>query len=234
MPPAPPVAAAAACELRRFEGTPFTVCRFDARSQRLELMLDGPDGRPLRSFAALEAALGPRAAAVRFAINGGMYDEAGVPIGLYVEDGKERKSLNRRQGPGNFHMMPNGVFAVDRQGRVSVTSTASFRSQVPAPRWATQSGPMLVIDGRLHPAFDADGQSQLVRNGIGVGDARTAYFVISEEGVSFGRFARFFRDALGCSDALYLDGTVSSLWDPGAGRQDAYSQLGPLIVAFAD
>jgi uncharacterized protein YigE (DUF2233 family) len=91
---------------------------------------------------------------------------------------------------------------------------------------------MLVIDGKLHPRFDADGQSQLVRNGVGVRDSRTAFFVISEEGVSFGRFARFFRDALKAPDALYLDGSVSSLWDPGAGRQDGYSGLGPMIVVF--
>ena len=50
--------------------------------------------------------------------------------------------------------------------------------------------------------------------------------------MAFGRMARFFRDGLGCSDALYLDGTVSSLWDPGAGRKDSYSSLGPMIAVF--
>ena len=98
--------------------------------------------------------------------------------------------------------------------------------------WATQSGPMLVLDGRIHPRFSADGESRLVRNGVGVADPRTAFFVISEDPVSFGRLARFFRDALGCRDALFLDGTVSSLWDPSAARQDGYASLGPLIAVF--
>lgn len=176
--------------------------------------------------------LGGEVRALRFAMNAGMYDEEGRPIGLYVEGGAPRHRLNLRQGPGNFHLLPNGVFAVDDRGRVSVTPSRLFARTKRPVRWATQSGPMLVIGGKLHPRFDTDGPSRLVRNGVGVAGPRTAWFAISEEGVSFGRFARLFRDALGCTDALYLDGTVSSLWDPGAGRKDGYSSLGPMIAVF--
>ncbi|HEX8225815.1 MAG TPA: phosphodiester glycosidase family protein [Allosphingosinicella sp.] len=195
------------------------------------MFLDGSSG-PLRSFEALEARLGGDARALRFAMNAGMYDEQGRPIGLYVENAVQRRRLNLRAGPGNFHLLPNGVFAVDDRGRVSVTPSRLFARTTRAARWATQSGPMLLIGGKLHPRFDADGPSRLVRNGVGVAGSRTAWFAISEEGVSFGRFARLFRDELGCTDALYLDGTVSSLWDPGAGRRDAYSSLGPMIAVF--
>lgn len=217
-----------ACRPKTFEGSSFTVCPFDTGRDRLELI----DGSSLRSLPALEKSLGPRASGVRFAMNGGMYDEDGRPIGLFVLDGKETKPLNLRSGSGNFHLLPNGVLALDGEGRVSVSSSTAFRKRVPKPRWATQSGPMLVIDGKLHPKFDSNGQSQLVRNGVGVKDGSTAFFVISEDAVSFGRFARFFRDALGCRNALYLDGSVSSLWDRPAGRQDSYSELGPMMVVF--
>ena len=192
--------------------------------------MEGADGEPLRSFAALERELGARASAVRFAMNAGMFDEDGRPIGLYVADGRVRRRLNRRQGSGNFHLLPNGVFALGQDGRVHVATTQAFAREVPRPAWATQSGPMLVIDGKLHPRFDADGPSELFRNGVGVSDARTAWFVISDDPVSFGRFARFFRDALGCPDALFLDGSVSSLWDPAAGRRDEAAPLGPMVV----
>ena len=215
-----------ACEARSFEGTTFTVCPFSAAADRLELI----DGRNVRSFERLEASLGPRAAELRYAMNAGMYDENGAPIGLFVADGKEIKAINRREGSGNFHLMPNGVFAVAKDGKLSIAPTKAFKLR--SPLWATQSGPMLLIGGKLHPKFDANGESQLIRNGVGVKDPQTAFFVISEDPVSFGRFARFFRDALGASDALYLDGSVSSLWDPGAGRQDAYSQLGPMVAVF--
>ena len=228
--PAPVAAAAAACEERSFEGSRFTACRYDAARHRLEFILDGPGGAPLRSLPALENHLGTRSRSLRFAMNAGMYDEEGRPIGLYIEAGRKRRALNLRDGPGNFHLKPNGVFAVDAEGRVSVMPSHRFKRK--APLWATQSGPMLLVTGKLHPKFDQDGESRLIRNGVGVAGAGIAWFVISEEGVSFGRFARFFRDVLQCSDALYLDGTVSSLWDPGSDRQDGYGSLGPLIAVF--
>lgn len=224
------VTAKPACETRTFEGSHFTVCPYDARRDAFRLILAGPERRPLRSFKALEQVLGADAARVRFAMNAGMFDDFGQPIGLYVEDGAEKRALNLKEGAGNFHMMPNGVFAIDDRGQISITPSQRFRSAVKSPRWATQSGPMLVIDDVIHPRFEKNGRSLYVRNGVGVRDAATAFFVISEEGVSFGRFARFFRDALGCANALYLDGSVSSLWDPAAGRRDPYTGLGPIIV----
>jgi uncharacterized protein YigE (DUF2233 family) len=228
--PAPPreITSAAHCEERSFEGSTFTACRYDARQHRLELIFDDGDA-PLRSLEALEEHLGERAGQLLFAMNAGMYDDEGQPIGLYVEAGERRHRINLRDGEGNFHLKPNGVFAVAANGAVSVVKSEDFEGE---PRWATQSGPLLVIDGELHPAFDEDGESRYVRNGVGVADPRTAWFVISEGQVSFGRFARFFRDELGCRDALYLDGGVSSLWDKGVGRQDGYSSLGPLVAVF--
>lgn len=233
--PSPPAGTAArasadaACERRTFEGTLFTICPFDTRTDRIALAWKGADGRPLRSLAALRQSLGDDVR-VRFAMNAGMYDEEGAPIGLFVADGEELKPLNRRRGAGNFHLLPNGVFAVAADGAISVTPASEFRAAMPRPAWATQSGPMLVIDGRLHPKFAPDGESRLIRNGVGAIDRHRGVFAISEEGVSFGRFARLFRDALGCPDALYLDGSVSSLWDPGASREDGHSQLGPMVL----
>src|SRR5690606_41658138 len=100
-------------------------------------------------------------------------------------------------------------------------------------RWATQSGPMLLIDGEMHPRFAEDGTSRLMRNGVGVRDDARAYFVISAGFVSFGRSARFFRDELGCPNALYLDGSVSSLWAPDLDRRDETDDLGPMVAVLA-
>jgi prepilin-type processing-associated H-X9-DG protein len=221
-----------ACLFLTFEGTRFTACRYRRGEDRIELALD-PGGQPLRSLPALRQHLGARAESLRFAMNAGMYDRAGRPIGLYVEDGRERRALNTRNASGNFHLKPNGVLTVDNDGRVAVVSSERYRRSSKV-RWATQSGPMLVIDGELHPKFSADGSSLYVRNGVGVADADTAWFAISEQPVSFGRFARLFRDRLGCANALFLDGSVSSLWDRPANRVDAYPALGPLVAVFDD
>ena len=220
------------CETRAFEGSGFTACRYDARAHAIELALDDVQG-PMRSFDRLEAKLGPRRDELLFAMNAGMYDDAGEPIGLYVEEGRERHRINRNDGPGNFHMKPNGLLAVSADGSVSVVGSDDWdEERARDARWATQSGPMLVINGRLHPRFDPNGTSLHLRNGVGVADRNTAWFAISEEPVSFGRFARLFRDALHCPNALFLDGNVSSLWDPAAGRRDQGYPLGPMVAVF--
>ena len=218
-----------ACEERSFEGTAFTLCKYDSTKHRIEMFVEGANGRPLRSLAALEAHLGSRAPNLLFATNAGMYDEQGRPIGLYVEDGKQIRAMNLRKGGGNFHLMPNGVFAVDAEGRPSVTPSKDFKMK--KPRWASQSGPMLVIGGKLHPAFDPNGESLHIRNGVGACSKTVAWFAISDEPVSFGRFARLFRDELDCPNALFLDGAVSSLWEAGV-RQDVRAPLGPIVAAF--
>lgn len=226
------VKAEPACPAMLFEGSRFTVCPVNARRDRVTLTVAGPNGAPLRSLAALAATLGPARPDVRFAMNAGMYGEDRWPVGLYVEHGRVRRPLNRAGGAGNFHLLPNGVFAVDRDGRMSVTESRRFRRSGARPAFATQSGPMLVIRGKLHPRFSAEGESKLIRNGVGVRDPAHAFFVISDDPVSFGRFARLFRDGLQCPDALFLDGSVSSLWDPGAERMDPYARLGPLVVVY--
>jgi uncharacterized protein YigE (DUF2233 family) len=91
---------------------------------------------------------------------------------------------------------------------------------------------MLVVNGQIHPRIQPNGPSLNFRNGVGVDSSGTAWFAISDDPVSFGRFARFFRDALDCRNALFLDGAVSSLWDPGAGRKDRRAELGPMIMVF--
>lgn len=198
----------------------------------LRIYWRGRDRRSLRGFRLLESHLGARAERVVFATNAGMFDADGDPIGLYVEQGVEGHRLNTAaRGPGNFHMMPNGVFFVDREG-AHVMTTAAYREADRLPHLATQSGPMLVIDGALHPAFQPDGASRNVRNGVGVNEAGHAVFAISDTFVSFGKFARLFRDALGCANALYFDGSVSSLWAPSLGRRDDGAPLGPMIVAL--
>ena len=224
-----PTAPVSACQSRLFEESRFLVCAVDGG--RVEMRTGGRGGSPYRGFSTLEAALGARAEQVAFAMNAGMFDADGRAIGLSIEDGREIHALNRHRGRGNFYMEPNGVFLVRRDGRAEVVTTDAF---APAPDiiFATQSGPMLVIDGVIHPQFEVDGPSRHVRNGVGIDPAGRPLFVISQHDVSFGKFARLFREALGAKNALYLDGMVSSLWNPVDGRRDRHAPIGPMIVVF--
>lgn len=216
-----------ACRQQLFEGSRFTVC--DPKAGKLQLFAATPIEKPIRSFADLQTRL--NASTVAFAMNAGMFDTAGRPIGMATVDGRFVHKVNTRDGYGNFHLKPNGVFMVTCGGNAAVYRSDAIPLFRCAPRLTTQSGPMLVIDGKLHPKLDPDGRSRLIRNGVGARDGH-AVFVISQDPVSLGKFARFFRDGLKTPDALYFDGSVSSLWDPANGRQDSHALLGPIIVAF--
>ena len=218
-----------ACSQQLFDGSRFTVC--DPGRGRIDIVAAARGEPVIREFSQLEARLGARAARVAFAMNAGMYGEDGRPIGLAIVEGRQVRAINRRQGGGNFHLLPNGVFQMRRDGRAEVVTTARWQAS-PDIRIATQSGPMLVIDGKLHPAFDHDGSSRHVRNGVGIAPDGRARFVISEGPVSLGKFARFFRDGLKARNALFFDGAVSALWDPANYRSDVTQPLGPLVVAF--
>ena len=224
-----PSVSASACLQRLFERTRFLVCT--PSGGRIEIRTAASNGVPFRSFSVLEAALGQRAEQLLFVVNGGMFDKEGRAIGLSIEDGRELHPINLRKGHGNFHMKPNGVFLVRRDGHADVVPSRAYVAD-PDIMFATQSGPMLVVDGAIHPKFEADGPSRYVRNGVGIDAHGAAVFAISLADVSFGKFARLFRDELGAKNALYLDGSVSALWDPVDGRRDRHAPLGPMILVF--
>jgi uncharacterized protein YigE (DUF2233 family) len=217
------------CTVHSFEGSNFTAC--SVKRGKVEVRTTASNTVPYRSFAALQTMLGTRSERVAFAMNAGMFDENGNAIGLLIEDGKQLHPLNLRKGGGNFHLLPNGVFLVRKNGSAEVVASNAFEPSKEIA-FATQSGPMLVIDGKLHPRFDADGTSRYIRNGVGVAPDGTPVFVISNDMVSFGKFARLFRDQLNVRNALYFDGSVSSLWDPANGRMDSFVPIGPMVVVF--
>lgn len=217
------------CAPSPFDGGRFTVCVVDLADHDLRLFWTDEDGMPYARPARLPREVDGRP--LVFAMNAGMYNRELAPIGLYVEEGEQRKSINTREGPGNFHMMPNGVFYV-ADGRAGVRTTQDFLAAAIEPELATQSGPMLVINGQLHPRFLPNSDSLRIRNGVGVTPDGTLLFAISDEPVSFHHFARLFRDALGTPDALYLDGSVSALYAPHLERSDGFRPLGPMLAAY--
>ena len=216
-----------ACESVTFESIPLTHCVADPAQHRIGTANLGPDKQPFGSMSAFAASVDP--ATIAFAVNGGMYGDDLKPIGYYVQSGERMKELNRADGDGNFYMKPNGVFfGSDAKWRV-LGSNTFFNTVGDRPQFGTQSGPMLLVDGKLHPEVQDDGPSKAVRNAVGVDGSGKAHFVISDAPISFGQLARYYRDVLKVSNALYLDGQVSSLWDPARGRMDK-GRVGPIIV----
>ena len=167
-----------------------------------------------------------------FAMNGGMFDSDHAPVGWYVENGVELHPINRRQqGYGNFHLQPNGVFGVHADGHAFVRSTEdTYPEEIVA--YATQSGPMLVVDRAINGLFTPGSNNLYVRNGVGIRANGEVVFGISLRPINFHDFANWFIEQ-GCTDALYLDGSVSKAYIPEAGVEQPDGDLGVLIAVTA-
>jgi uncharacterized protein YigE (DUF2233 family) len=174
-----------------------------------------PGVKALGSLQAARAYLWSRGKSLRFIMNGGMYHQDLSPVGLYVEEGQTRFPLNLDRGWGNFFLQPNGVFFVTDQGKPGILPSQSY-PPLANIRFATQSGPMLVIGGRINRRFRPSSDSRRIRNAVGVSEEGKVWFVLSREEVSFYELAAFLQ-SLGAEDALYLDGTVSNAYTPEEG-----------------
>jgi uncharacterized protein YigE (DUF2233 family) len=223
-------AANAGCRTQTIERAKYVICEFKA-GDGIELFLRDKSGTTLGQFDGVRDRLAARGRKLVFAMNAGMYHEDRSPVGLYVENGSELKKIVTASGWGNFSMKPNGVFYVDGK-TAGVLETKAFLKRKLKPQFATQSGPMLVIDGKLHPRFLADATSRNRRNGVGVAGKRV-FFVLADTPVTFHEFARVFRDVLKTPNALYLDGSISRVYAPDINRNDIGFAMGPIVAVSA-
>ncbi|MEN0039770.1 MAG: phosphodiester glycosidase family protein [Pseudomonadota bacterium] len=213
------------CRQAEHGGERFTVCSYQTAHVRLAVHLEDDTGEPYGILRRLEENLPVPPLMV---MNGGMYHDDLRAVGLHIEDGDQKKPLSTKDGWGNFHLLPNGVFWLDGN-RVGVTETKAFAKTKRNVDFATQSGPMLVIDGKLHPRFLRNSDSRKIRNGVGVSDdGEQIHFAISQRAVTFWQFGQLFRQKLKTPNALFLDGSVSGLRAPNV-RQESWRALGPMI-----
>ena len=226
-------AAVPPCQSMTFANTTYTVCEVDLRQRSVRLYWKRPDGNAYAYLSGLPKVLNGTNGELLFAMNAGMFDPALRPVGLYIEQGQELVRASTRSGYGNFHMKPNGIFYINAD-QAGVMETQEFLKRRPRVDAATQSGPMLVVNGRLHPRFSRSSTSFKMRNGVGMRSDNTIVFAVSASDVSFDAFARLFRDALNCPNALFLDGgSASSLYAPSLGRGGNFLPLGPMLGIFA-
>jgi uncharacterized protein YigE (DUF2233 family) len=216
------------CEAITFANIPYSVCRANI-TDGPKLFLHDDKGKPFKSFSSLKNWLSKRGQKLVFAMNAGMYHRDLTPVGLFVAESQKTWPLNTSGGKGNFYLQPNGVFAITASG-ASVVTVDRFTSSDENVALATQSGPMLVIEGKLHAAFNSSSTSRFIRNGVCAPTPQEMVFVISEAPVNFYQFALLFRDHFGCQDALYFDGVVSSLYSSQLHRHDRHAPLGPIIA----
>jgi len=223
----------APCKAQLFEDVDYIICEVDLRTLDISIHDRGPDGKAYGSLKNFDDAMAAQGKPVLLAMNAGMYHKDLSPVGLLVDNGRELSPVATGEGAGNFFLKPNGIFLISRDGTAAVMEAGAYVAAKPDVAFATQSGPMLVIDGALHPRFDPDGTSRNIRNGVGVRDPYTVVLAIARSEVSFGSFARLFKDALGCPNALYFDGFVSSISNGEEMIIGGDHPVGPIIAVSA-
>ena len=217
------------CHSAEHQGDAYSICSFRVSEHDIRLFHSDASGSPFFQFSTLERELDEQGEVLIFAMNGGMYHEDRRPVGFFRDAFGDQATVNTNDGPGNFHLKPNGVFWLDTT-RAGVTESQAFLDQGIDPVYATQSGPMLVIDGVLHAGLNPDGTSHRRRNGVGVSaDGQMVHFAISDAAVTFYEFATLFRDEIGVPNALFLDGQVSRIYAPQIKRNEIGADLGPIV-----
>jgi uncharacterized protein YigE (DUF2233 family) len=200
----------------------------DPAKSDLRLFLNDDKGALLRDFAGLDKYVKAHGGRLVFAANAGMFEPDSKPVGLLVQNGTEQAPLNLRDGEGNFYMKPNGVFLIDAQHKAFVIESGTYPAFLSPVLWATQSGPMLVYGGDIHPDFNAQSKSLKVRSGVGVRKDGVIVFALSRAPVTFYDFAFLFQSRLKCPNALFLDGEISAFYQPAATDPDVHS-FGPMF-----
>lgn len=208
-------------------GDSYTVCTAE-NATSLNLWLRDSDGLVIGEFFDLNEQVAEQGQTLTFAMNAGMYHADRRAVGLFISNFQQDARIVTREGPGNFALLPNGVFCVADQ-TAQVIESRIFAANPPDCRIATQSGPMLVIGGKLHPKFTPDSTSKKRRNGVGVDTQGSTHFVVSNGFVRFHDMATLYRDVLDSPNALFLDGTVSRLYSLAEGRSDPGPRMGPII-----
>lgn len=167
-----------------------------------------------------------------FAMNAGMYKQDNSPQGLFIENQMTISPLDTTSGDGNFYLKPNGVFYITVDNLPAICNTKSFVDNGNV-KYATQSGPMLVIDGQIHSAFKKGSTNVNIRNGVGILPENKIIFLMSKKDINFYDFADYFKK-LGCKNALYLDGLVSRTYLPKQNWIQTDGNFGVIIGVTTD
>ena len=209
----------------------FISYQLNLEKQDLQLYWRDENGRLFNTIGNLKRWLAAKGKRLDFAMNAGMFKADYSPQGLFIQDGKTIAPLDTTTGEGNFYLKPNGVFYITNGQKAVVCATEQFHPDETI-RYATQSGPMLLVEGTIHPAFQPGSPNRNIRNGVGILANGDAVFVMSKTEINFYDFAAYFR-ALGCRNALYLDGFVSRTYQPAKGWTQTEGALGVIIGVTA-
>ncbi|EPH13586.1 hypothetical protein HMPREF9713_00533 [Myroides odoratimimus CCUG 12700] len=216
------------CQQDKYEKD-YVIYQCDPTKEHIKMYWKDEQGNIIRSLGNLKEVLQGKGEELVFAMNGGMFEPNNAPKGLYIENYQLRQPLDTlTEGKGNFYLHPNGVFYLTRDNKAMIVTTTAFKPSSTI-QYATQSGPILLLNSEINTVFTQGSKNLNIRNGVGVKPNGEVIFAMSKEKVNFYEFAKLFKE-LGCTDALYLDGFVSRAYLPSKEWTQTDGDFGVIIA----
>ncbi|MDF1697358.1 MAG: phosphodiester glycosidase family protein [Saprospiraceae bacterium] len=185
----------------------------DPSEGNLKMYWKDDENQIIGSLNQLNTFLNTKGETLIFATNGGMYTKEQNPQGLFIENGSLIQGMDTdTAGYGNFYLCPNGALLLNDDNTATIKETQdikSFKNVV----YATQSGPMLLHNGKYNNHLTEGSKNVHIRSGVGVMPDGKLLFAMSKKKMNFYDFASFFK-VNQCANALYLDGFVSRMYLP--------------------
>lgn len=221
-----------------FKGKQYYVFVTDLNNFDVQMHLKKPDGKNYFDFKSILESSDYKENKPLMITNAGMYTPTFKPQGLYVENFKKINSLDttsqKKENKDNFYLKPNGVFYIDSFGKANIVKTDKYfeiqKDGKIKVKFATQSGPMLLINNSIHQSFVSNSINLKIRNGVGVINEKKIVFAISIDDVCFYEFAMLFKNIFGCENALFLDGAISKMYLNDLNPDEVGGKFGPMII----
>ncbi len=202
------------CRTLNYRNQEFYSFAVDLLKSNLTFNSLSKSGKRIKTINSLKNELIKQKKNLIFATNGGMFKPDYSPVGLYVENEKELSPINLQNGKGNFFLKPNGIFYISKWNKAGIIESSNYDKIKGNIKYATQSGPLLLLNGNVHDKFRENSVNKHIRSGVGIIDTNTVVFIISKKPVNFYDFAMLFKEEFNCKNALYLDGFISEMYLP--------------------
>ena len=198
-----------------FSDRHFRVWAVDPTSVAIQQYRKDAQAQALWSLQSLHNFVQSRSEKLLFAMNAGIFDTNMSPVWLFVANGRVEQPLNLTEGTWNFYLQPNGVFFVQKDKKASIMDSTNFSFFVDMKDvlLATQSWPLLLSHGTIHPSLNPSSSNTNIRNAVWITPQWTVFFVYSDKEINMYALALYMRDVLGCEHALYLDWSISGWFD---------------------